>query len=375
MSFPDHGRVLFTATLVRGHIAKFHIPYLKWFKERGWETWVAAKNDYPDGACEIPYCDHFVNIDFARSPFSRQTLIAYRQLRGLFSHEWFDIVHTHTPVGAVLTRFAARDARRSGTKVIYTAHGFHFYKGAPLINWLLWYPVERIMSRFTDVLITINSEDFRRAKRFAHCLVEYVPGVGVDYSRLSCVVHSESVRAALGLAPDDFAVLAIGDLNSNKNHRVLVEATAQLPSKTQLYIAGDGPLRGRLETLAERLGISERVHLLGFRSDIAALLNACDLFCLPSKREGLPVSLIEAMALGVPCLASNARGCADVLGGLSDLCIVEEPRAEMWANAINSFAQGRPILDASSLRNRAEAFEIETVILLVKKIYYKALCN
>ncbi len=89
MSFPDHGRVLFTATLVRGHIAKFHIPYLKWFKEQGWETWVAAKNDYPDGVCEIPFCDHFVNIDFARSPFSMQTIVAYKQLRKLFAKEHF----------------------------------------------------------------------------------------------------------------------------------------------------------------------------------------------------------------------------------------------------------------------------------------------
>mgnify|MGYP002726685610 FL=1 len=134
MSFPEHGKVLFSATLVRGHIAKFHIPYLKWFKEQGWETWVAAKNDYPDGTCEIPYCDHFVNIDFARSPFSKQTMVAYGQLRELFLHERFDLVHTHTPVGGVLTRLAARGSRKSGTKVVYTAHGFHFYDGAPLLN-------------------------------------------------------------------------------------------------------------------------------------------------------------------------------------------------------------------------------------------------
>lgn len=157
MGFPAHGKVLFSATLVRGHIAKFHIPYLKWFKEQGWETWVAAKNDYPDGTCEIPYCDHFVNIDFARSPFSKQTVVAYRQLKDLFAKERFEIVHTHTPVGGVLTRLAAREARNIGTKVIYTAHGFHFYDGAPFVNWLLWYPVERAMARLTDVLITIGS--------------------------------------------------------------------------------------------------------------------------------------------------------------------------------------------------------------------------
>ena len=212
MSFPEHGKVLFSATLVRGHIAKFHIPYLKWFKEQGWETWVAAKNDYPDGTCEIPYCDHFVNIDFARSPFSKQTMVAYGQLRELFLHERFDLVHTHTPVGGVLTRLAARDSRKSGTKVVYTAHGFHFYDGAPLLNWMLWYPVERLMSRFTDILITINDEDYKRAKKFAHCGVAYVPGVGIDLTKFNNGCDCSELRNALGIGPSDKFILAVGAL-------------------------------------------------------------------------------------------------------------------------------------------------------------------
>lgn len=373
MSFPGHGRVLFSATLVRGHIAKFHIPYLKWFKEQGWETWVAAKNDYPDGDCEIPYCDHFVDIDFARSPFSKQTLVAYRQLCGLFERERFDIVHAHTPVGGVLTRLAARDARRVGTKVIYTAHGFHFYEGAPLANWFLWYPVERIMSRFTDVLITINREDFERATRFAHCQVEYVPGVGVDLSKFTVSKYRDVKRAELGLAPGDFAVLSIGDLNENKNHRVLVEAMAKLPANVKLFIAGDGPLRAELELLAEQLGVAARVVLLGFRDDIAALLNACNLFCLPSKREGLPVSLIEAMATGTPCLASNARGCADVLGKLAGAYVVHEQGSRAWADAILEVAQRGGSSDVDLFQSGASLFEIHTVIPRYAKIYQLAL--
>lgn len=369
MSFPEHGRVLFSATLVRGHIAKFHIPYLKWFKEQGWETWVAAKNDYPDGVCDIPYCDRFFDIDFARSPFSKQTLTAYRQLRDLFARERFDIVHTHTPVGGVLTRLAARDARKGGTKVIYTAHGFHFYKGAPLANWLLWYPVERAMSRFTDVLITINHEDYGRAKRFARCRVEYVPGVGVDLSRFAAIKCRDVKRAELGLAPGDFAVLAIGDLNSNKNHRVLVEVMAQLPGRVKLLIAGDGPLRGELQALAARLGVSDRVRLLGFRRDVAALLNACDLFCLPSRREGLPVSLIEAMATGTPVLASDARGCADVLGGLADRFIVHEQGSGSWAGRIASIAEGGAPASPDDLRARAAAFGLGPAVSALAIIY------
>lgn len=308
MSFPDHGRVLFTATLVRGHIAKFHIPYLRWFKERGWETWVAAKNDYPDRICEIPYCDHFVNIDFARSPFSGQTFVAYRQLRDLFAREQFDIVHTHTPVGGVLTRLAARDARRGGTRVIYTAHGFHFYDGAPAINWLLWYPVERSMSRFTDVLVTINREDFERAKRFARCRVEYVPGVGVDLSRFSHVKCPGATRRTLGLREENFAVLSVGDLIPRKNQSAIIEALPLLDPSVRLLVCGEGPERERLERLAGRLGVSDRVRLLGFRDDIADIMHACDCLVLPSVHEGLPVSVMEAMAAGLPVVASRIRG-------------------------------------------------------------------
>lgn len=366
MSFPDHGRVLFTATLVRGHIAKFHIPYLKWFKEQGWETWVAARNDYPDGVCEIPFCDHFVNIDFARSPFSMQTLVAYKQLRKLFAKERFTIVHTHTPVGGVLTRLAVRDARRSGTKVIYTAHGFHFYDGAPLINWVLWYPVEREMSRFTDVLVTINDEDYRRAQQFAHCRVEYVPGVGVDLDRFVCVKNCAGSRAELGLGVNDYVLLSVGDLNENKNHGVLIEALAKLPDNFKLLVAGEGPLRSLLLKEARHLGVDDRLMLLGFRNDVAVLLNACDLFCFPSKREGLPVSLIEAMACGTPCLASGARGCADVLGPFAEGSIVEGG-ADEWARAIERVAGMRQ--SASAWREQAKKFDISAVLRRMTSLY------
>ena len=308
LEFPSGGRVLFTATLVRGHIAKFHIPYLKWFKEQGWETWVAAKNDYPDGECAIPYCDRFVNIDFARSPFSGQTAVAYRQLRELFKKEQFDLVHTHTPVGGVLTRLAAREARHGGTKVLYTAHGFHFYDGAPIANWLLWYPVERFMSRFTDVLVTINNEDFERAKKFAHCRVEYVPGVGIDLDKFPAKVDRNAKRVELGIGEGEFAVLSVGDLIPRKNQAVIIQALEELPRDVQLLICGNGRERDSLIELVEELGLSERVKLLGFRRDIAEIMVASDVLVFPSIHEGLPVAVMEAMASGLPVIASAIRG-------------------------------------------------------------------
>ena len=378
MSFPEHGKVLFSATLVRGHIAKFHIPYLKWFKERGWETWVAAKNDYPDGVCEIPYCDHFVNIDFARSPFTKQTLVAYRQLRGLFAHERFDIVHTHTPVGSVLTRLAARDARKSGTKVIYTAHGFHFYRGAPPVDWLLWYPVERVMSCFTDVLITINREDFERARRFAHCRVEYVPGVGIDLSKFATAGDREAKRAELGITPGNFAVLSVGDLIPRKNQCAIVRALALLPDDVQLVICGEGPEREKLVALADDLGVAERVALLGFRDDIAQIMHACDCLVFPSLQEGLPVTVMEAMASGLPVIVSAIRGIyPDLVANNDTGLLIEKPIPMSIASSISRM-RSEPMLGrrcANKALEQTSRMDSGLLVQRTAKVYCKIMEN
>lgn len=373
MIFPEHGRVLFTATLVRGHIAKFHIPYLKWFKEQGWETWVAAKNDYPDGVCEIPYCDRFVNIDFARSPFSKQTFVAYRQLRDLFAREHFDIVHTHTPVGGVLTRFAARDARKSGIKVLYTAHGFHFYKGAPIQNWLLWYPVERFMSRFTDVLITINNEDFERAKRFARCRVEYVPGVGIDLSKFAIAGCRDEKRIELGISDNSFALLSVGDLIPRKNQAAIVRALPLLPKNVKLYICGDGQERDNLLRLANELEVIDRVSLLGFRDDIAEIMAACDCLVFPSIHEGLPVSVMEAMASGLPVIASSIRGIdPDLIEDHVEGLLLSDLYSRTIASAVSNLMtnQGLSSRLARNALKRAKEFESNKVIDRVSSLYF-----
>lgn len=194
-------KVLFVATVVKTHIMEFHIPYLKMFKEMGWETAVAARNDYENPAdCVIPYCDTYYNIPFERNPLKPGNLKAYKELKHIIDEGEYDIIHCHTPVGAMLTRLAAKQARKKGTKVFYTAHGFHFYKGAPAINWILYYPVEKWLSRYTDVLITINKEDFERAKTFRAGKVCYVPGVGIDLKKFNVgYVNKEQKRKEIGV--------------------------------------------------------------------------------------------------------------------------------------------------------------------------------
>ena len=188
-------KVLFVAKVVRSHIATFHLPYLKMFKEMGWETAVAAHNDYDDPRdCVIPNCDTFFDVPFERFPLSPNNVTSYRQLKKIIDAGEYDIIHCHTPVSAMITRLAALSARKRGTKVIYTAHGFHFFKGAPLINWLLYFPVEWFLARYTDALITINKEDYARAQKFAAKKVYYVPGVGIDTKKFAVDPETKCAR-------------------------------------------------------------------------------------------------------------------------------------------------------------------------------------
>jgi len=305
-------KVLFVAS-VKIHIMSFHLPYLKWFKEQGYEVHVAA-NSTDD--TNIPNCDVFHNVKFERFPFTKSNIKAYNDLKEIIKENDFNIVHCHTPVASVLTRLAARTEK--DTTVIYTAHGFHFYDGAPLLNWLIYYPVERFCAKFTDKLITINTEDYERAKQWSlrnNGKVYYVPGVGVDFSKFnSNNIDVAKKKQELGIIEDTKVILSVGELNENKNHEVVIRALAELKEKDFVYlIAGKGHLKDYLEQLIAEKGMKDRVKLLGYRTDINELLKITDLFVFPSKREGLPVSLIEAMASGVNCIASDIRGNVDLL--------------------------------------------------------------
>lgn len=308
-------KVLFTATITL-HIKTFHLPYLKWFKEQGYEVHVAAKNDFINEPCIIPNCDKYYDIKFARFPFSKVNINAYKQLKKLIKENNYDIIHCHTPVAGVLTRLAARNNKN--TTVIYTAHGFHFFKGAPLINWIIYYPVERFCARYTDKLITINKEDYGRAKRFKlrnNGKVYYVPGVGIDLEKIQDLkVDVKQKKKELGIQENTLVLLSVGELNKNKNHEIVLQALNKLKVKNFIYlICGRGVLKEYLERKIQEFHLTNKVKLLGYRSDVIEILKIADLFIFPSKREGLPVSVIEAMAAGLPVIASNVRGNRDLI--------------------------------------------------------------
>ena len=314
------GKVLYVATVVKTHIMEFHIPYLEMFKEMGWETAVAARNDYNDSKdCKIPYCDHYYDIPIERQPFRLKNLIAYKKLKRIIDDGEYDIIHCHTPMGAALTRLAAGRARKKGSKVFYTAHGFHFYKGAPFINWLVYYPVEKILARMTDVLITINKEDYERAKSFKAGRVEYIPGIGIDNEKFR--YNSENrcaIRRELGIKESDFVILTVGELIPRKNHKVVLETILDLKNKNLLgnikyVICGSGKLESELKSWTNQTGLSDSVIFAGYRKDVEKFYSTADLFVFMSKQEGLPVALMEAMAAGLPAVCSDIRGNKDLI--------------------------------------------------------------
>ncbi len=376
-------KVLFVATVVKTHIMEFHIPYLKMFKEMGWETAVAARNDYENPSdCVIPYCDTYYDIPFERNPLKLGNMKAYKRLEKVIDDGGYDIIHCHTPVGAMLTRLAAKKARKNGTRVFYTAHGFHFYKGAPAINWILYYPVEKWLSRYTDVLITINKEDYERAKTFKAGKVCYVPGVGIDLKKFNVgYVNKERKRKEIGVSANDFVLLSVGELIPRKNHEVVIRALSVLKQRDKLnhieyVICGRGAYEADLKKLAEELGVADHIHFLGYRNDISEICNCSDLFVFMSRQEGLPVALMEAMACGLPAVCSNIRGNTDLIDdGVTGLISNNTP--EELAEAINKMRNDTDLRDrlASAALQKIKQFDLSSVEDEMTKIYRGGVSN
>lgn len=347
-------KVLLVATVVKIHVNVFHIPCLKMFQEQGWETWVCSRNDYDNPKeCVIPYCNHYVDIPFERNPLKPGNVKAYKMLREIIEKEQFDLIYCHTPVGAMLARLAGISARKKGTKVIYMAHGFHFYNGAPLLNWMLYYPVEKFLSRFTDGLITINQEDYRRAQKFHAGKTVLIPGVGIDLDKFQKKEPTrQEIRNKLGIPEGKIILMSVGELTKRKNHMVVVEALAWLKEYDILYvICGDGPLKARLRAKAEELGVRERLKLLGFRKDIAELHKAADIFVFPSLQEGLPVAVMEAMASGLPIVASKIRGNEDLISNNQGGYLINPKDSEQIAKAIEKMIQNPEKREKMEKRN------------------------
>lgn len=323
---------------------------------------------------EHKYNVKIINIDLARSPYSPKNITAYKQLVEFIKKENIDYIHCNTPVGGLLGRLAGKKCKVK--KVIYQAHGFHFYKGAPLKNWLIYYPIERWLAHYTDALITINKEDYERAQGFKlrkNGKVYYVPGVGIDLSQYELPESTREIkREELGLKETDVALISMGDLIERKNYPIAIEAIAKANnSNLQYFICGKGSEEEKLQKMAEDLGVKDQIHFLGYRTDIKELLKAADIFLFTSKQEGLARSLMEAMASGLPCVASRIRGNTDILNGTGDEFLCETNNVAAYTEKIKRLANDTNLRKNTGKNNliAIQRFSTDTVINEISKDY------
>ena len=311
-------KYLYTATRL-SHICQFHLPYLKMLKEQGHTVHVAAMDNLGEkNGLQLKYADKHIEIPFERFPYDPRNVSAYKKLKSLLAQEHYDVIVCNTPVGGILTRLAAQKYRKQGTRVIYIAHGFHFYKGASKTNWVLYYPLEKEMARLCDVVVTINEEDYRLAKKRFPGKVARIHGVGVSTERYHPATPEEQMemRRKEGLTEDDFVVICTGELNENKNQRTLISAAALLKDKIpnlKVLLAGNGPKEQELRDQIEKEHLEDVVKLLGYRTDLEHVVPAVDVVVSCSKREGLGLNVIEAMLCKKPVVAAVNRGHTELV--------------------------------------------------------------
>lgn len=372
----NHKKVLFVAKVAKGHILTFHIPYLKMLKEMGCEVHVATGDE-----AEIPYCDVKYTVPIKGSPIRLDNFKAYRELKEIIGKEQYDLVHTHTSMGGAIGRLAAKQSRKHGTAVMHTAHGFAFYKGAPLLSWLLYYSMEKICSYFTDCLITMNNEDYSASiNRLRAKQNSFISGIGVDVEQIKNInVEKYHKRMNLGVTPEKILILSVGELIKRKNHKIGIKAIKKLIEKghTNIHyiICGRGELHEYLKNLIDELGLQEYVTLAGFRNDIHEIMKCADIFLFPSIYEGLPVSVIEAMAAELPVVASDIRGSSDLIRNSEGGLLVPPYNIGAFENCIEELIRNKDLRDEMGRRNEINVgkYDLNIVVRRMAEIYGKYL--
>lgn len=302
-------------------------------------------------------------VDFKRFPAHPLNIKAYRQLDKIIKNNDFDIIHCNTPTGGILGRICAKKNKMNN--IIYEAHGFHFYKGASIFNWMVYFPIEWIFSFFTDTLITINQEDYNLAKkRLKMKKIVYIPGIGIEVERIkNCYLSLESCENK------NFTIVSVGELNKNKNHKVVIEALSNIKFPYEYLICGEGVLESELKELACKKNVN--LKLLGYRSDVIDILAHADLFVLPSKREGLSMALMEAMALNTPIICSNIRGNIDLIDDQNGGFLFKYNDSKCLEKSIIKMYENDTLREDFKLYNREKikAFDINEVIKQTQEIY------
>lgn len=361
----------------------FLVPFARHFRGLGWRIDGLANGAAGNAALEADF-DRLHDAGWTRNPLSPSNLIGTAaRVRQLVTNNNYDIVHVHTPIAAFVTRFALRGLAQSTRPiVIYTAHGFHFYSGQNRLSHAVYRTMERVAARWTDYLVTINAEDHAAALSLGtidRSRVRLINGIGVDIARFADAAQDPGaavrVREELGVSEDAFLLLMIAEFGAVKRHAHLIDALARVTNPDVVVVfAGDGPLESEVRASVSAHGLRESVRFAGYRRDIPQLLSASDALVLVSEREGLPRSVLEAMASGIPVIGTRTRGITDAVGDTGWVVPKYDPAA--LAAAIDESASNPAEAHRRGLLARARAqqrFSLDSIIADYEELYREAL--
>ncbi|AWH85134.1 glycosyltransferase family 1 protein [Flavobacterium album] len=371
-------KVLFVANIHK-HFNAFHLPYINYLKSEGYEVHVAAN----DPETRIAEADKQYDLPINRNPFSKNNITAVRQLKKIIAKERYSLIHCHTAMGSVVARLAAKKFRKEGwLKVLYTVHGFHFYKGSPKMYWQVYYPMEKYLSKYTDGIITINEEDYALIKNsnFKNGETFKVPGVGINSDKFKGLSFSDApaIRAKNGYSNDVFLIIYIAEFITRKNHKFILESVAKLQEKIsdfKFIFAGRGILKETMEEQAGALGVNSKIDFLGFRKDIGELIIMSDIGVSVSRQEGLPMNVAEEMYAGKPVVASYIRGHSDLVDDGVSGFLYQPGDQEGFVSRIIELYNNKELYSKMSVAasEKATKFALDNCLEEMKTIYKRFL--
>lgn len=369
-------KILYVSTVI-GTVNGFLISHIQFLINQGHVVDIAANTTKKVSPDLIKLGCKVYNIEFQRSPLKKDNYIAYKKVKKLVLEEGYDLIHVHTPIASFLTRLACRNM--PNLKILYTAHGFHFLKGAPMKNWLIYYPIEKLAARWTDGLITMNEEDYKIAQKFKvrdNGLTHKVHGVGVDLNKFESqtIEKKNQTRKEYGYKEDDFILFYAAELNYNKHQDLLIDVVNILKDKIpniKLLLAGSGTLENEYKEQVKQLGVGNNIEFLGYRGDIPNLLMLSDIAVASSRREGLPVNVMEAMATGLPLVVTNVRGHRDLVDDGENGYVIGVNDIEGFVKSIEKLHKDNELRHKLGRRGLelVQKYSLESVLKEMKSIY------
>lgn len=367
-------KVLYTANTYN-HLYLCHQPYFKWFKKQHFIVHTATNSNK-----ELSGVDKTFNISIKRFPFKYGNIKAFFQLKKIIEREKYDLIHTHTPTGAVLTRLASiKYSKKNNVKIIYTAHGFHFFKKCPFINYIIFYPVEKILSKYTDLIVTINQEDYKFAQQHFKTNIQYIPGIGFEPEKFKKTLtkkQQEIFRKQNDLNPEDYVISYIAEISNRKRQLYLVDALRNMELTNEKFLLiGDNSRANKLRKKILKYKLEDHVKVLGFKNNVGDYLDISDLVISVSKQEGLPLNIMEAMYKKKPIIVTDCRGNRDLIQNHDNGIVIGIKDKEGLINSIKFLKENPKYAKILSSKNRdvVEKYSIDSVLPIMEDIYIKML--